>query len=120
MLMRLPPITILIRAAGLVLFVWYLPYAWIAWQYWEEIRRVQSLHSAGMVTGKEIRQSWSDFLYTAWPLAAAVILFFAAPFLARLATRGLHPPGSCPRCGYDLRGSPPGPCPECGTPAPRQ
>lgn len=25
-----------------------------------------------------------------------------------------YPPGHCPACGYDLRGSPSGVCPECG------
>jgi hypothetical protein len=116
----LPTTTVLLRATGLVLLLWHLPNAWIAWHHWTELQRTRTLRAAGMITTKEVGQAWIDLLSSTWPLAAAAILFFAAPLLARVAARGLHPPGSCPRCGYDLRGCPPGPCPECGKPAPRQ
>ncbi len=46
-----------------------------------------------------------------WPLVVVGLMLHA---LGRALRRQL-PPGSCPRCAYDLRGAPTDTCPECGT-----
>jgi hypothetical protein len=51
---------------------------------------------------------------------AAALLFSVAPALharRRLREPRRRPPGTCSRCGYDLRATP-GRCPECGTDVP--
>jgi predicted Zn-ribbon and HTH transcriptional regulator len=44
----------------------------------------------------------------------ASLAFFKATRLARLLTRGLHPPGHCQRCGYNIAATNQSRCPECG------
>jgi hypothetical protein len=59
-------------------------------------------------TGTIDRRGW--FVPT-WLLAA----LFGLPLAMRMIRRWRSiPPGSCPRCGYDMRATPDR-CPECGT-----
>ena len=52
-------------------------------------------------------------------LAIGAWLFWGARGVERLVCRGLHPPGCCPRCGYNLAPSGLARCPECGHEAAR-
>ena len=78
----------------------------------------------------EYRPGWAGqvnrfgFRYTRWsngagqvgvPVWGVVIVVFVAASCAGALARGGRraAPGSCPRCGYDLRATP-GRCPECG------
>jgi len=57
--------------------------------------------------------------FAAW--AAPVLLGLPAAINVAAAVRGVHRrpvPGTCRRCGYDLRGELDGPSPECGLAAP--
>lgn len=56
------------------------------------------------------RLSWSARV----PLWIFVLLL-GGPAAGLWAFHVRRPPGDCPYCGYDLRGTPAGPCPECGT-----
>ncbi len=58
---------------------------------------------------------YTDGIYTIplQPIVLTVILFTA---LLWWRDWRKHPPGHCPRCGYDLTGNVSGVCPECGRP----
>ncbi len=47
-------------------------------------------------------------------LSLGLYLFFGGKWVARQITRGIPIPGTCPGCGYDIRGMEGGRCPECG------
>ena len=57
-----------------------------------------------------LRTSYRDTTVPLWLPAA---LFAAAPALSLYRRLRRHPPGHCPRRGYDLRATPDH-CPECG------
>ena len=61
---------------------------------------------------KHLKASGGSFLFCPiWMLLLPVAL--PAAYLFYRDRR--HPPGHCPRCGYDLTGNESGVCPECGT-----
>jgi hypothetical protein len=59
-----------------------------------------------------------DLPVAAWIATVATVAF--AVYLTREGRQTIralrHPPGHCPKCGYDLRDTPDR-CPECGTAA---
>jgi hypothetical protein len=63
-------------------------------------------------------EEWTPSLLRLLPVAAMTALLPAARLGTTWLRRRTPPPGSCRRCGYDLRATP-AMCPECGaTPAP--
>jgi hypothetical protein len=58
-----------------------------------------------------------EFLWTVylpwWPIVLALAILPAWKLIGVARRRRVHPPGHCPRCGYDLRATP-ARCPECG------
>jgi len=71
--------------------------------------------------GAPIHEDYYDYHGVVVPLWFVAGLLAVLPTLVaargarRLWRNERHLPGTCPRCGYDLRATP-GRCPECGTP----
>ena len=87
-------------------------------------------HADVLVIQPYDRWQWCRWYYEGPPVTSSGIVDVTVPgwlpvaLLSVLVTlvrcfRGGEPPrGSCPRCGYDLRGNCSGTCPECGAPVP--
>lgn len=107
-------VTVLLRLAAVIVLVLRLPHAVDVWGVWTTQSHKRALMNAGLVPREPALTLLRELVWSGWPLAAAVVLYFGARPLARLVLRGLPGPGCCPECGYDLKGSAGGPCPECG------
>jgi hypothetical protein len=69
------------------------------------------------VEGIDILLGRSLFRESAYPACMFIIsvgIYLFSIRIARLLTRGLHPPGHCQRCGYNLASTHQSRCPECG------
>jgi hypothetical protein len=106
---NLTPFTLavmLIRLIGLVLLLIYIPHTTSQVLY-----IVLNSDQPGMAA-----LDLTSLYWAATPLLVMIVAafsFFRATVIARLLTRGLHPPGHCQRCGYNLAAIGKTHCPEC-------
>jgi hypothetical protein len=80
-------------------------------QRWKPIR-FATFYTGRRVTGRRVTEHW--IIIPHWVFAG---LFAVLPLMSLRAERRHRrhaQPGTCPRCGYDLRATPDR-CPECGT-----
>lgn len=107
-------VTLLVRAAGLVLAVLYLPRAVAAALHFFLVVMPQA--QQGMMGFASVVGRVVDVALALAILVASIYCFLSGRWLIRRLLAGLEGSDLCKSCGYDLRGVQRGKrCPECGT-----
>lgn len=107
-------VTALLRIAGVVILAINLHGAYLAWEYWGQMKRASMMYRSGLIGAEEVVQHRFRFVEALWPPVAGVALVLGAGVLSRVVMLGLPSAKGCQGCGYDLTGVNGLLCPECG------